>query len=426
MRIGGLAVVVVALALAPAAAQAVTFKVTTTGDEPDANLADTPNACDVSPDAGDQCTLRAAIQEANDTPGADQVRFSIPGDGVHTIVPAIVLPVITGPTVVNGYTQPGASHNHNSFGKPDEARLMIELSGTNLTDPIDYGLRTGTGASGTHIDGLAVNRFPTQLILDTDGFVSLNGDFIGTNPAGTKALAGAGNGVLVHRGNSQIGGDDPEARNVISGNGENGIASSGTLSFTGNYVGTQSDGRSPLGNSGNGVDLFGPEVALVGVESSPNVIAFNGNAGVDVHDPQTLASIRANRLFGNDGLGIDLFDDGPSANDPGDGDTGPNTLQNFPILDAARTRHGATKVEGTLSTTPQKPFNLDFFSNRPNGSEGRSFLGSLQVTTTMDGVADFTFKPGKPLRPGGTVTATATNMNGGTSELSPPRRVKAA
>lgn len=51
-------------------ARATTFLVTVTLDLADANLGD--NACDVDTGtAGDQCTLRAAIQQANDTVGAD-------------------------------------------------------------------------------------------------------------------------------------------------------------------------------------------------------------------------------------------------------------------------------------------------------------------------------------------------------------------
>ena len=34
---------------------------------------------------GDQCTLRAAIQQANATAGADTINFAIPGTGVKTI-----------------------------------------------------------------------------------------------------------------------------------------------------------------------------------------------------------------------------------------------------------------------------------------------------------------------------------------------------
>ncbi len=62
-----------------------------------------------------ECTLRAAIEEANDVPngpgGPDEIHFAIPGSGVHTISPAGVLPPIIDPLVIDGYTQPGARPN---------------------------------------------------------------------------------------------------------------------------------------------------------------------------------------------------------------------------------------------------------------------------------------------------------------------------
>src|SRR5262249_33165824 len=65
------------------------------------------------------CTLREAINRANDETGTDPISFAIAGAGVHTITPATALPVITDPVVIDGSTQPGYS------GTP-----LIELDGT--------------------------------------------------------------------------------------------------------------------------------------------------------------------------------------------------------------------------------------------------------------------------------------------------------
>ena len=51
-------------------------------------------------------SLRQAIVQANTLVGADQIQFNIPGPGVHTISPLSPLPEITGPTTVDGKTQP--------------------------------------------------------------------------------------------------------------------------------------------------------------------------------------------------------------------------------------------------------------------------------------------------------------------------------
>ena len=60
-----------------------TFTVNQTGDASDAALGDGPNVCDVDLlTGGNQCTLRAAIEESNATPADhDFIAFNIPGDG---------------------------------------------------------------------------------------------------------------------------------------------------------------------------------------------------------------------------------------------------------------------------------------------------------------------------------------------------------
>ena len=99
------------LATSPAHA-ATTFTVNSTADAPDAFT--TSNTCDTDVfTSGDQCTLRAAIQQANATAGADTINFAIPGTGVETIAVGATglgtLPTITDPVTINGYTQTGAS-----------------------------------------------------------------------------------------------------------------------------------------------------------------------------------------------------------------------------------------------------------------------------------------------------------------------------
>src|SRR5215207_2642842 len=60
------------------------------------------------------CTLRAAIQEANKHSGPDTIAFDIPGSNVQTIQLQSTLPNLndtTGPTTIDGYTQPGSAPN---------------------------------------------------------------------------------------------------------------------------------------------------------------------------------------------------------------------------------------------------------------------------------------------------------------------------
>ena len=109
-----------------------TFTVNSTADHDDNGIGD--GYCDTGNIVlgtggtyGTECTLRAAIQEVNYTPGADTINFAIPGTGVKTVAPASPLPTITGPVTINGYTQTGAHPNTRAVG--NDALLKIELSG---------------------------------------------------------------------------------------------------------------------------------------------------------------------------------------------------------------------------------------------------------------------------------------------------------
>lgn len=125
-------------------------------------------------------SLRQAILDANLTIGADVITFNIPGSGVQTISPATVLPTITSPLTIDGYTQPGSSANSLAAG--DNAVLKIELSGANLG--VVVGLRITAGSST--VRGLVMNRFSGGTIrIDTNGNNVIAGNFIGTNAAGT-------------------------------------------------------------------------------------------------------------------------------------------------------------------------------------------------------------------------------------------------
>ena len=60
---------------------------------------------------------------------------------------------------------------------------------------------------------------------------------------------------------------------------------------------------------------------------------MNGGDGVEVAGALSVENtIRSNSIFGNGGLGIDLGTSGVTPNDPDDPDSGPNDLQNFPVL----------------------------------------------------------------------------------------------
>jgi hypothetical protein len=409
------------------------FTVNNVGDAADLNTAD--NVCDAFSGPGQRCTLRAAIQQANATPnsgGSDLIKFAIPGNGVRTIKPNSQLPTITEVVTIDGYTQPGASANTNAKGALNSI-LKIELDGTNAGP--SPGLKIGdinSGDTGSVVRGLVINRFANAAgIIITGRGTRIEGNFIGTDPSGTQDLGNGTDGVQAGfsfpNQRTTIGGTTPEARNLISGNTANGIflglAFGGEFTdIQGNQIGTKRNGTDALGNGSNGV-VLGRRGNTVGgaTPGAANTIAFNGKDGVTVVGG-TGNSILRNSIFSNAGLGIDLDDDGPTANNPGDADTGPNNLQNKPNLISAVTSGGVTTIKGNLNSTPNGFFVIRFFSN-PSGNEGKVFRGQKSVSTNSNGDVAFSFSPATAVREGQTITATATSSGGDTSEFSAPRTV---
>jgi CSLREA domain-containing protein len=375
----------------------------------------TADTGDASPDGTcDSCTLREAIQEAdfNNNPAeSDRIKFNISGPGVHTISPNSDLPIILEPVIINGYSQRGSSAN--TLAQGTNAKLRIQIAPAN---PPGFGLVIE--ASNSVVKGLVINSFSHSDAIrirseaDPVTNVRIEGNFIGTNPAGTRALAN-GRGVdLFATSNSTVGGTSLASRNLISGNELAGVfiqgggccgkGSSDNNRVQGNLIGTQRDGIQPLGNGSNGVSVL---FDAVGNRILSNSIFSNGGQGID--------------LLANGGLG-------PTANDLGDTDTGPNNLQNFPELTSAKTISGTTTIEGTLNSRPNEIYRVEFFSN-PSGDEGQKFIGSKNVSTDGLGDAEITFSPTTAVAVGQQITATATRIStGDTSEFSAAQEVTAS
>ncbi len=429
------AMMAASLMVASSARAATTFTVNETGDAPDAFTSS--NTCDTDVfTGGDQCTLRAAIQQANATSGADIINFNIPGTGVQTISPGSQLPAITEQVTIDGYTQTGASPNTKAVG--NDAALKIVLNGTNDSGS---GFEIPGFSSNNLIKGLVINRFTGAAGINIHGTSVGNrveGNFIGTDVTGTLDRGNDGDGVSISVGSNEtlVGGTTAASRNVISGNDEHGvqIGNASQTRVLGNRIGTTAGGKGALGNGLDGVAISGSNdsssnnVLGDSFSGGSNTIAFNGGDGVNISGGLRNA-IDGNSIFSNAELGIDLADDGPTANDPGDADSGPNDLQNKPVLTAAKTVSGKTTVKGKLASRPDSTYTIQFFSNPSGTNEGKKFIGEkLSVRTDASGDATFTFSPATAVPVGQNVTATAKAINldasnGDTSEFSAPRKV---
>ncbi len=429
-RATALALVLVSLCvlLAAAPAQAKTFTVDNTGDAPDYDPGN--GSCDTNSSIFIFCSLRAAIQEANAYPGADTINFGIPGTGVQTIEPNPELPPITAPVTINGYTQPGSKPNTNAQGAIN-AKPLVELDGSSA-GPLGDGLIVQSSSSV--VKGLVINRFEDLGIRLGGSNNRVEGNFIGTDTSGNGDLGNEGPGVYVGSSNNTVGGTAPAARNLISGNDDRGIAivDASNNKVQGNLIGTDKTATADLGNSSYGVLIY-RAVSLAsnntvgGSASARNTIAFNGSSGVGVDIlGATNNRILFNSIYSNDELGIDLGIDGPTSNDTKDPDTGPNQLQNKPTITSAKAtskkKKKLTSISGTLNSTPNKTFTVHLFSNPPGTDEGKTYLGQRTIKTHQQGNISFGVDVARSRAPvGSAITATATTVQGSTSEFSVPR-----
>ncbi len=151
----------------------------------------------------------------------------------------------------------------------------------------------GNVISFNHNDGILISGV-------TNSTNSIEGNSIGTDPTDELAAGNLGNGVeLVGTSGQLIGGTVQGAGNIISANGVLGASGSGVLitgatstnnELAGNYIGTNRDGDSSLGNLNNGVTITagatGNNVGDV-VQASGNVISGNQNIGVAIQGTGT-------------------------------------------------------------------------------------------------------------------------------------------
>jgi len=319
--------------------------------------------------------------------------------------------------------------------------FVEEVDGATIGGP--RGAGAGNLISGNN--GIGIDIAGSQNVL-------VQSNLVGTDVLGKAALGNSSHGIRVRKAgtdqfSSAIGiGGAPAANfgNVIGANGSSPDDGHGVLfiedssaSFiNGNWIGTDRGSTRDLGNTGDGLRIQESSGMQVGgvFLGFPNFIAFNGGAGVSVVDLQdgvagqnsNGSGLLLNLIWRNAGLGIDLTRgsgslDGPTANDPGDADHGPNRLQNFPILTGFTLNSSDAEVDGMLDSTPNTSYSIQVYSSEScddtGFGEAQEFLGSSTVTTDASGIAllDFDVDPGR-----GAISAMAINLGtADSSELSP-------
>ncbi|HEV2883461.1 MAG TPA: Calx-beta domain-containing protein, partial [Pyrinomonadaceae bacterium] len=375
--------------------------------------------------ANGQVTLaNVAATTASD----DTTILNIDPDWAHSwwsILPATPLPSVSPVqaigVVIDGYTQPGASADTLAAGQT--AILRIEIDGSSAGPAAD-GLVIGAGSN--LVSGLIINSFSGNGLSIAAGTDIVKGNFIGTGASGTLDRGNTLNGILASGSSTvSIGGSAAGEANLISGNNADGIAltNSNSVTVQGNFIGTRANGTTALANGLNGISLSGGGSVFNAIGGSNagegNTIAFNTGDGISVAPSAGVGNtIRGNSIFANGTtpttLGIDLGTDGVTANDALDADSGPNALQNFPVITSALVTGSTRTITGTLNSAASDTFIIDFYQSvscdHSGNGEGQTYLGSVTTAATNgSGNVSFTFHP-TVLTIGQTVTATATRQ----------------
>ena len=301
--------------------------------------------------------------------GADTISFNIgPAIGVYTIAVAAELPAITDPVTIDGTTQPATRR-----------RPVVEIDGNALGSDL-AGLTLGTGSDGSTIRGLIIRRFHG----DTDGGIGIEIRAAATRSSATTSgptrrasrPAPNGTGIRVSGGTQNLIGGTGLEQNVISANLLDGVevrVGADLTTTSGNLIGVGSDGLARWATAAPG-----SRSRAAGAPSRTTPSRTTPVRGVLISDGLG-TTISANSIHDNTGLGIDLAPagvTGPTANDPGDADTGPNDLQNFPLI----TDVSPNSVAGTLDSNSNTTGHVEVFTSpscdASGYGEGQTSLGT--------------------------------------------------
>ena len=344
------------------------------------------------------CTLRQAIQAADDTTGGT---ITFAGSGPYLIQPATALPQITEPVTIDG------------------SGAQVQVDGTHAAGVID-GLDFASTSFPSFVKQLYVTGWNRSngagIKVGSNANVTVTESTIGTDPSESSLTVGNYTGIEVD-GTATI--DGSGTGNLFTAN-TTGLAIFGTATVQGGYFGPAG------GAAGNSLQAILIQSGSPSIQIGTGVTITGNGAGVRVLSPSTGIKILGNRIGSLDGThptntggGIVFgFDNGHTPNDTGDGDSGPNGLQNYPQLQGAYTSSGQLNVTGTLNSAANTDYTVQVFASGSCDSsgygEGVDYLGDLAVHTDGSGNGSFS---GSVFTDSGYATATVTGPDG-TSEFS--------
>ncbi|MEI8288912.1 MAG: hypothetical protein WCH99_05520 [Verrucomicrobiota bacterium] len=323
--------------------------------------------------------------------------------------------------------------------------IGINAAGTAALGNVQYGITLenstnnligGSSSTRNVISGNGIGSLYSGIRILNSPQNTLQGNYIGLNAQGTAAIGNSWHGVaFMNTASNTVGGTTAEARNVISGNGTDGLyfINAPWNLIQGNYIGVAADGVTALGNTTHNVEFESQSTNNILGGLSPgagNRIAYAKTispthyAGVRVRANAFNNLISGNSIFNNDALGIDLGTQGVNPIlhlQSGAAATDANRLQNFPTLSNS-VSGTATLIRGSFDSATNKTYSLEFFAS-PTGDasgngEGQIFLGQTNLTITTISPTNFSVVIPATVAAGWVISATATDPANNTSEFS--------
>jgi hypothetical protein len=337
-------------------------------------------------------SLRQAIIDANTAAGVDTISFAIPGSGLHTISPATNLPNITEAVIIDGYSQSGASVNTLSLG--DNAVLQIELNGATVSN--GTGLNFLATVNGGEVKGLLMTKWNNAILFNGATNITVDGNFFGTNAAGSATSSSTANGsaffILNTATGNTIGGAAAAARNLISGGTTAGVTlgNSGTANnvIQNNYIGTNAAGTAALPNV-VGISFNGAGANTIrGNVISGNTSGSSFSAGIQLENTTSNILVVGNKIGTSaDGLTGIPNTYGITLTDGFSGGANQNTIGTLaePNIIAFNTKAGVALQAFTSKVSRQNTIRYNsIFSNGTLGID----LGDDGITPNDSGDGD--------------------------------------
>lgn len=248
-------------------------------------------------------SLRDAIAAANGGADLTEIRFALPGACTNNVITLVsLLPDVTTPIVVDGFTQTGSKRNTVGIGANDSI-VCVGLSGA---DALAWGFHVPEGDADARLDvrGLSLRRF-TDAAIKLDGGTNhqIRGSrfSIGLGAASTAVPGGSNRRHVVLSAGatySLVGGSSPGDRNVLALAEEEAIRLSASILSAddvgrhlvlNNYIGTDADGEDARPN-GVGILVTGRDNFI-----ESNVISGNDGDAVRISGSEA----NGNRIYRN-------------------------------------------------------------------------------------------------------------------------------